>query len=97
VEVLAAVHAARAEAGVVVDALAAHGGPPSGQDAAVSASIIFWMGLAAAPPTTMATAIALSVMTVLSHTILVTRSGYPPATRAAHPPPPGGRRNRPAR
>ena len=72
VEVLAAVVAARGEAGVVVDALAAHGGSPSGQDAAASASIIFWMGPAAAPPATMATPIEPSVMTVPSHTIVVT-------------------------
>ena len=72
VEVLAAVVTARGEAGVVVDALAAHGGSPSGQDAAASASIIFWMGPAAAPPATMATPIEPSVMTVPSHTIVVT-------------------------
>src|SRR5215471_13113230 len=74
VEVPAAVLAARAEAGVVVDALAAHGGLPSGQDAAASASIIFWIGSAAAPPTTMARPIEPRVKTVPSHTIVVTGS-----------------------
>src|SRR5690242_5578229 len=80
VEVLAAAPAGGGETGVVVDALAAHGNPflsgraSAGQEAAVSASIIFWIGPAAAPPATMATAIAPSVITVPSHTIVVTGS-----------------------
>src|SRR5262245_16438826 len=82
VEVRSAVLPAGAEAGVVVDALAAHG--DSFQYAAASASIIFWMGPAATPPAIMATPMAPSAMTVPSHTIVVTGSVYAPTRRAMH-------------
>src|SRR5262252_5139494 len=82
VEVRTAVLPAWAESGVVVNALAAHG--DSFQDAAASASIIFWMGPAATPLAVMATPMAASAMTVPSHTIVVTGRVYAPTRRAAH-------------